>query len=201
MMGAEPLPARSLSSIRASLALGLLLLIGGCTAGGAVETMSVACEPAMSGFPAMSLVYEGDESGTLKVSGEFGEMTLPATKSERTGEVDGEELSVTGIQAFGQASVLMPERTAIEACIAGQAKGDAAQDPDMVMMFADSCRREAPMGTAPVPITAKIEIATLDAPDIYAYFVFIYEEKSDVPGEHITIESLPPPSCVLAQPE
>ena len=183
------------------LAAGLVLLIGGCTGGDAAESMSVQCEAsASSGFPAMSLVYTGEASGTLSVASSLGEMALPATKSERHGEVDGQDVAVVGIMASGPASLLMPERSAIEACIAGKAQGDAAQDPDMVTMFIDSCRREAPLGKAPVPITAKVEIAIMEAPDVYAYFVFTYEDRSPVPNGHIAVESLPPPNCTLAQP-
>ena len=114
------------------------------------------------GFPAMSLVYEGGETGTLKVALSLGEMGLPASRQEREGENEGVKYTATGILASGPAKLLMPDRAAMEACIAGKASGDQASDIDMVTMFTDACRREVPLGTAQVPIQAKIEIAMIE---------------------------------------
>ena len=46
----------------------------------------------------------------------------------------------------------------------GKSLRDQAGDIDMVTMFTDGCRREVPLGTAQVPIQAKIEIAMIEAP-------------------------------------
>jgi hypothetical protein len=153
-----------------------------------------------SGFPVMSLAYEGAESGVLTVATLLGAMTLPATREERKGEVDGQEMSATGIRAFGEAEVLMPERAAMEACIAGKAKGNQAADAGIVAMFIDACRREVPLGKTPVPVTADFEIAIAEPPAAYVYVILKYRDKSDVPGEYIAIESLPPPNCTVAWP-
>src|SRR5215213_6848622 len=125
---------KSRATLQTALAIGLSLFTGGCTAGGvAAETMSIQCQET-SGFPAMSLAYEGGASGTLSVASSLGEISLPATREEREGENEGAKYTATGIQAFGPANVLMPERAAMEACIAGRATGDQAQDADMVTM-------------------------------------------------------------------
>ena len=178
--------------------IGLALLISACSA--AAENTSIQCQ-ATPGFPAMSLVYEGGETGTLKVASSLGEMSLPASRQEREGENEGVKYTATGILASGPAKLLMPDRAAMEACIAGKASGDQASDIDMVTMFTDACRREVPLGTAQVPIQAKIEIAMIEAPGAYVYVTLTYDDKSNVPGEHIAIATLPPPDCVVTEPK
>jgi len=192
----------SRAKLRTVFALGLTLSIGGC--GAAAETMSIECQAAgKGGLPAMSLVYEGGESGTLRIASTLGEMALDATRQEREGENEGVKYTVIGIRAFGPANVLMPERTAMETCIAGKATGDQANDADFVTMFSDACRREVPLGTAPVPITANVEIAVTEqfGAGAYVYLILTYGEKSKVPGEHIAINSLPPPNCTVTAPQ
>jgi hypothetical protein len=176
-------------------ALALAVLVGsGMADGVAAQTLSIECKATESSFPAMTLVYEGAAEGTLTIASSLGEMALPATRAERTGEAG----SVVGIRAFGEASILMPERTSIEACLEKRADRDAG-DADLIMMSIDSCRREAPLGASPVAITANFEVATLGSPDAYVYFTFSYVDKSSVPGDHISIESLPPPHCTVTE--
>lgn len=182
-------------------AVALSLAIGGCTAG-AAETMSIRCEAdaVAGGIPALSLTYEGDDSGTLTIASSLGEMVLPATREEREGENEGAKYTVIGITASGPANLLISDKAAMEACIAGRTPGEQANDPDFVTMAADACRREVPLATARLPINARAEIAVMEAPGVYVYLTLTYADKSNVPGEHITIETLPPPSCVVTDP-
>ena len=65
--------------------IGLALLISACSA--AAENTSIQCQATL-GFPAMSLVYEGGETGTLKVASSLGEISLPASR-QGEGENEG----------------------------------------------------------------------------------------------------------------
>jgi hypothetical protein len=93
------------------------------------ETVSFDCKQAPALYAeAMTMVYEGDESGTLVVKAPFGEVSLPATKSEREGvDENGEKITATGIRAFGPANVLMPDKAAIESCVTGKLNAEEAR--------------------------------------------------------------------------
>jgi len=147
----------------------------------------------------MTLVYDGDASGTLKVKGAFGEMALPATRDEREGEVDGMDLRATGIRAFGAASVFMPDKAAIEACVAKKLKPEEAADEDIVSTVLGSCAAAAPIGKAPIPIKVRVEIGVFDPPSVEVFVTRSFLEKSSLPGGTLSIESLPPPVCSLMQ--
>ena len=83
------------------------------------ETVNISCDSAGETAPAkLLLTYEGGASGTLTVQAPFGTLSLPATKENRQDVEDGEKLTATGIRAFGSATVTMPDKAAIEACVA-----------------------------------------------------------------------------------
>jgi len=192
---------------RASLlAAGLLTAIWGSAHPALAAQLSFSCEELDAGRPAqMTLTYEGDESGTLKLNASFGEMELRATLATREAEVDGMQLKATGIRAFGPATVAMPDRAAIEACIAAKTKPNQIGDTDIFALLLESCRPAAPLAKAPVEIEASIEVAMMPAesegqpPEVEVYIKRTYLEESDVPGGTFAIESFPPPRCTLAQ--
>ena len=142
----------------------------------------------------MTMTYEGGSSGTLKVTGSFGEMTLPATREEREGDVDGTEVKATGIRAFGAASVLMPDSAALDACIASRREPGAQPDPDIDALSVLGCSEKLPNGPTPVPINATVEISVIEPPIAHVFLKRAYLEKSSTMGEPITLESVPPPS-------
>ena len=165
------------------------------------ETLTFKCQEKDAGVPAeMTLTYQGDASGTLRVQASFGEMSLRATKEAREGVVDGAKLKVLGIRASGAASVLMPARTELERCIAAKTKLEEAGDQDIFTLHLLACRTTVPLGGAPVPITASVEIAVVEPPQAVVYVKRTYPEKSAVPGGQIVIELIPPPACELDGP-
>jgi hypothetical protein len=123
---------------RTSATLAFLVLIA---AGGSpvfAATLAFKCIEKDAGEPQpeMTLLYEGDASGTLKVKASFGEMVLPATKEEREAvDADGKSYTATGIRAFGPATVLMPDKAAIETCVKAKLKPEEAQDEDIVATY------------------------------------------------------------------
>ena len=122
----------------------------------------------------------------------------------RTREIEGMQLKATGIRALGLATVTMPDRAAIEACIAGKTKPDQIGDTDIFALLLESCRPSAPTGKAPIEIKASVEIAMMHAdsagqpPDVEVYVKRTYLERTGVPNGTFAIESFPPPRCALA---
>ena len=180
--------------------LSLVLLTGIHSA--RAETLSFTCEEQDAGKPTeMTAVYEGGQSGTLKLKASFGEIDLPATMETREREIEGMQLKATGIRAIGSATVIMPDRGAIETCIAAKTKPEQVGDEDIFSLLLESCRSEAPLSKSSIPVRASVEIAMMHAeetgqpPDVEVYVKRTYAEKSAVPGGTFAIESFPPPRC------
>jgi hypothetical protein len=188
-----------------SYALATALLVGltvSACAPSAAETIAFKCTENDAGDPKpeMTVTYEGDDKGTLKIKASYGEMSLPATKEVRDAVSEaGEKYSVTGIRAFGPATVIMPDKASIEACIKGKLKPEELTDVDMVTMALLSCRVTAPPSKEPVAIKAKAEIALFEPPTAEVFVTRTYEEPTTLPAGSLDIESFPPPSCTFVQ--
>jgi hypothetical protein len=172
------------------LALTALSFLGEARA----QSITFKCEERGSGDPKpMSLAYEGEAKGTLKATGgSFGEITLPATRQEAEGQI--------AIRAEGDTAALMPDKAAMEACIAGKTKPEDKGDADLYTMTLLSCQASATPGAAPVKAHAKIEIVMFDPSAINVFMTRRFTEKSDVPDGYIAIESMPPPNnCMVAR--
>ena len=141
----------------------------------------------------MDLTYKGDASGTLHIKAPFGEIDLPA-RMEKHGE--GDE-AITGIRAFDETRALMPDKAALEDCVAAKLSAEQQTDKDLIFMQRMSCGQQTPMGTTPVPITISVEIAATPKEVMIVYVVRKYLEKSRIGTEPIAIESIPPPSCKI----
>jgi hypothetical protein len=130
---------------------------------GHAETVAIACED-LGGTgqqAALALTYEGEAQGTLKVTGSLGEMSLPAVKGP--GTVTIEDLNdgkpYFGIRAAGPASVIMPDKASVEACVAGKLTPEEAEDADSAFVTVAFCTSRAPLTAAPVAIEATVEVA------------------------------------------
>jgi hypothetical protein len=146
----------------------------------------------------MTLVYEGDQSGTLTVTDSSGVFSLPARMETREGDVDGTPTKATGILANGPVSTMMPDKAAIEACVKSKLSGDLLADSDVVFTTALGCSTSAPMGKEPVQVNAKVEISVTEPPDAYVFVTRTYVEPSSLAGGKIELSSMPPPKCALA---
>jgi hypothetical protein len=146
----------------------------------------------------MTLVYEGDQSGTLTVTDSSGVFSLPARMETREGDVDGTPTKATGILANGPVSTMMPDKAAIEACVKSKLSGDLLADSDVVFTTALGCSTSAPMGKEPVQVNAKVEISVTEPPDVYVFVTRTYVEPSSLAGGKIELSSMPPPKCALA---
>ena len=170
-----------------------LALAGVIVAPAAAETIVISCDAdLMFKAPEMTLVYEGEAEGTLSVTASFGEMNLTATMESREGtDETGEALSATGIRAFGPASLLMPDKATIEACIRGKLPPDQLGDSDIVLFTAMGCAGEAPAGVEPIAVNASAEIALLPDGDVYVGVTRTYAEPTELAGGTIALEAYP----------
>ena len=187
-------------NLKNAMLLPLMMAVSACGGSAKAETVSIKCEVSQGWqAPAMTLVYEGSDTGTLTLKSEFGEMSLPASKElrEAVGD-DGKKQSATGIRAAGPAKVLMPDKAAAEACAKGKLTPEQLQDKDIVFTTVLGCLGQVPMGQAPIDIKASVEIAITEPPSAYVGLKRTYLEPSALPGgEPIAVEAYP--NCTLAQ--
>ena len=168
----------------------VFVTVSGCSE---AETVTLKCDAPSE----MTLVYEGDDSGTLTVTESSGAFSLPARKETREGEVDGQSIKATGILANGPVTTMMPDKAAIEACVRSKLSGELLQDSDVVFATALSCGTSAPMGKEPVEVNAKVEISLVEPPNAYVFITRTYVEPSSLAGGKIELSSMPPPQCAL----
>jgi hypothetical protein len=166
-------------------------LAGLCAPPAHAETITLICEAnPPSNAPAMALVYDGDAKGTLTITGAFGKISLPATKATRRGtDEKGKPISATGILGGGPATVTMPDKAAIEACVKQKLPADQLKDADLVFMGVMDCADEVPVGAAPVEINAAAEIAL--EPLVYVGLTRTYLEPTSLAGGPIKLEVYP----------
>jgi hypothetical protein len=163
-----------------------------------LQDIGAASGQASSTSNAVAVTYDGDAEGTLSVKASFGELTLPATKTEVEGSVagvnDGKPYKVIGIRASGPGVVLMPDKAEIETCVASKVKPDDPDYADLAFMATLSCTGSLPVKSSPVPIEASVEIAISEMQDakLEIQSVFLkrtFAESTNLPGGSITIES------------
>jgi hypothetical protein len=175
-----------------------LLLAAGCGGSAQAETISLNCEAGNNlgmPSPAMTMVYEGGDSGTLTVKSTFGEIKLPANRLTAPGKDDaGNPISVINLRASGPAKVLMPDKTAVEACAKGKLTPDQAKDKDIVFVTLLGCMATTAQGSAPVDVTASAAISLLDPP--YVVFTRTYAEPGTLSDEPVKVEAYPDCSLV-----
>lgn len=135
--------------------------------------------------------YSGGASGTLKVTGFFGDMQLTATRTDQTSTVGGETFNVIGIRARGPANARMPEKASMESCLA---KNSKPNDPDLVY-HTNLCQQQAPLSETALAIDADITITVIDAPLADVYITRAFKDASAATGKPIKVETLPPLQC------
>lgn len=155
------------------------------------ETVTLACDPSPPfSTDGMAIRFEGNDKGALTITGSFGEMRLPAVReARRTTDEDGEQRAVTGIRAYGPASVTMPEKTAIETCVKQRLTPGQMTDPDIVFTTVVGCAGAAPEAAGPVPVDATAEIAL--TPDVYVDLTRTYAQPTDLVIGRIAVEASP----------
>ena len=165
----------------------------------AAETVTVKCDGQEFGKPyQITLVYEGEDSGSMTVGGSFGEMSLPAARKQREGaNTDGDTVTASEIWGSGDVSLIVPDKRAIESCVKAKLTPEQATDSDIVFSTIPSCAASAPPTAQAIPVKVYAELGILDPQTVFLTFKRTYLEKTDLPGGEIALESLPPPNCVV----
>ena len=149
------------------------------------------------GLPAgthpLMLTFDGDASGgTLAVKSPWGDMSFANVR------LAGDPAGDFGVRASGPATILMPDKAAMEACLADRGKGEEKTDADLLALFIQGCATRVAEGPAPVAASVTFEISVIDgAPNIF--FTRRYVDKSPVAGDTIEVASFPLPTCALAK--
>ncbi len=179
--------------IRRGVTLLPLLLVAACGGSAQAETISLTCEQGNNlgmPSPAMTMVYEGGDSGTLTVKSTFGEMSLPAQRITAEGpDETGKTRTVVNLRASGPAKVLMPDKAAVESCAKGKLTPEQAQDKDIVYVTLMGCMATTPQGSSPVDVTASAQVSLLDPP--YVGFTRTYVEPGTLSSEPVKVEAFP----------
>lgn len=184
----------------------LAILTASCHCAGSAEaaTIRVSCEQEdvmVAGWTTpLSAVYEGDASGTLQVKSPHVDLTLPATRSEKTGPASGGYLRTTTITASGETEVIMPDVVALNACIEASLQPEFKGNSDMEAIAAISCLSTVPQSLAPVAISGAVRLGILvpesmGAPDVILEISRSY--LADAPTSGPTIGNFPK-NCVIS---
>ncbi len=174
-----------------------MALVVGSAGSAAADTITAKCRGEDGGKPyAMTMVYEGEDSGTLKISGTFGEMSLPAGKKTRDTVTEDETIHATQIWGGGEIPLVVPDKAALEACIKGKLPPDQVTDADIVFITIPSCAASAPPAAQPIPVKVYAEFTFLDPETVYTTFKRTYLEKTDLPEGTITLEPMLP-QCTM----
>ena len=193
---------RSTGSV-STLAVAVAMLWGANA--GHAETLTVICEERDTGKAStLTATYEGEAdgslTGTLKVVGSFGGMTLPATWTDLEADVNGVKIKQTAILADGTVEVMVPAKAALEACIVAKRQPDDTDDHQSLM----ACRNTVEAEKREVNVHVDIGLHS-DSPEPSVFHTFTYLELSKdyqvngAPKGFITIESSPPPKCKVVQ--
>jgi hypothetical protein len=167
----------------------------------AAETFTAKCAGKEFDKPyEMTLVYEGEDNGTITISGAFGDMSLPASMKERenTSE-DGETVRATQFWGGGEIPIVVPDKAAIEACVKKRLPPDQVTDADIVFVTIPSCADAAPPTASPIPVKVYAEVTFLDPETVFLIFKRTYLEPTDLPDKEIVLEPIPPPTCTMVQ--
>jgi hypothetical protein len=183
--------------------LGVAAALGACPHAAQSEPVTVSCEHHLFGGPTgeigqssgaytpMTLTYTGEATGKLEVKAVFGEMSLAANK--KTAEEDngdGKKSTVTGITASGTATVTMPDKAAIESCVASKLTPEEAKDEDLSFMRLLSCMTSAPPTAAKVPVTVAVRVILYPGDDGSSVEIDrTYPDPAKVPGGTIKVAS------------
>jgi hypothetical protein len=170
-----------------------LVLVALQSGAATAQALTLTChEQKSDAAPNMIFSYNGGETGTLAVSAPFGEISLPATREEQEQVVDGHTTTVTGIQAFGYAEVLVPSRMALEGCIADGAKQEeTAPEEDTLYLITLGCWEKLPTADKPTRVTTTVYISIDEPPAANVSVIHSYLEASEVVGKRISLDSFP----------
>lgn len=183
------------------IAVVALVLAGGPVA---AETIAVSCEQGDVIVAAwrgpMTIIYEGDEAGTLTLKGPYGDLSLPATRKMQA--ADGSQEPTRLIEGFGTTTATMPDLAQLEACVARTIAPGEEGDGDSYDVAQMGCFAATPPGNEPVQIIGHVKLGIFpgEPPEQHGLVIEVkrtYSEKTKSPSGRTDINSFPA-KCSLA---
>jgi hypothetical protein len=160
MRNCLPMPSSFGAPLASMIALAVLA-VGGIAAPAQAEQLAFTC-PASTLLLALdatdfSIAVETDAPATATLKGAFGEITLPA-------EVQRQEAMI-GVHAQGEAKMAMPDKAAVDACLAARKVKDPSQFENGRNAYLElGCKRDAAM-SEPVPVNLTVDLTVIERPD------------------------------------
>jgi hypothetical protein len=150
----------------------------------------------------LAVSYTGGQSGEISVKSEHMDLTVPASLSERSTEIDGAEVKAVDINGSAETAALMPDMEDLLACAARSVQPEFKDDADMVALALMSCAPQAKPGAEGVKIAATVRLGLLPGADGNATDVIVeikrrYLDVKTPAGEDLVIETFPK-DCKLA---
>lgn len=146
----------------------------------------------------LTISYSGGPEGNMTVKSAHIDMTIPATQTERSREVDGAEVIATSILGSGETTSIMPDSAELLACAARNIQPEFNDDTDMQAMALMGCVPQTQPSAAAVKIQATVRIGLLPGDDgVIVEIKRRYVDALTSAGGELSIETFPK-DCKLA---
>lgn len=141
----------------------------------------------------LKFVFEGDDQGTLKVSGPLGEFSIPVKRSPM--EIQPGEKG-EAIDGNAKATLKLPALADLEACIDKEGGLGTGPQSDEYLNARDACLRKLKPAASGVGAIAEIRLGISpdkdnSGEDAFVVFKLRYEAPSRAPGGQMTVEAFP----------
>lgn len=139
----------------------------------------------------LTFTYDRAATGVLSATTPWGALNLPARLA---GTIASGEF---GINASGEATLIMPDQTALDACLTTNAKSADLAHKDVLALLVTACSHQVAGGKAPVPVTVYVEISGIDG-DVTGFVSRKFAALSGIAGVVVEVATFPPMSCAAA---
>jgi len=140
----------------------------------------------------LTISYSGGPEGEMSVKSAHIDLILPASQTERSGEVDGAEVRAVSIVGSGETMSTMPDSSALLACASQTIQPEFKDDADMQAMALMGCIPQTELGPVDVKIQATVRVGLL--PGDEGVIVEIKRRYIDAlmpAGGEVSIETFP----------
>lgn len=137
-----------------------------------------------SGTVDLTFAYDGGATGALSATTPWGALNLPSPRRD-----DCQRR--VWYQRSGEATLLMPDQTALDACLTAKAKPADLADKDVLALLVNACSHQVAGGKAPVPVTVHVEISGIDG-DVTGFVSRKFAAASGTAGVVVEVATFPP---------
>ncbi len=147
-------------------------------------------------------------SGPLSISYQDGQVTVasghlnftvPATGSERSGVVDGVEVSAKGISGAAEIMAAVPEAQALLDCALASLQPEFKSDADMLALAVPACLSKTAPAATPVAMQADISIGLIPNKTAGTPDVIVEISRSYMNGPALKLDTFPR-NCAVVVP-